>query len=178
MSEPAVKNLTLRRIEASDWPTVHTWASLPESCRYQPWGPNSEDETRDFVAAAAIAWGIRPQTRYVYLTLADEQPIGLGEISVRSAEHRHGEIGYGLHPSVWRRGYGTALARALVDIGFGELGFHRIMATCDPRNLGSAGVLVKSGFVYEGRMREALLLRNGWRDSSLYSVLENEWAPR
>jgi [ribosomal protein S5]-alanine N-acetyltransferase len=28
---------------------------------------------------------------------------------------------------------------------------------------------------YEGRMRETTLIRDGWRDSDLYSVLEGEW---
>jgi RimJ/RimL family protein N-acetyltransferase len=178
MSESAAKQVTLRRIEASDWAVVHTWASLPESSRFQPWGPNTQDETRAFVAGAAAAWDVRPQTRYVYLALADGQVIGMGEVNVRNAEHRHGEISYSLHPSVWRQGYGTALARALLGVGFGELGFHRMMATCDPRNLGSAGVLTNAGFVYEGRMRETLLLEDGWRDSSFYSILESEWAQR
>lgn len=178
MSKSAAKHVTLRRIEASDWPVVHTWASRVEACRFQPWGPNTEDETRAFVAAAAAAWDVRPQTRYSYLALADGQTIGAGEVDVRNAAHRHGEISYVLHPSFWRQGYGTALARALLNVGFDELGFHRMMATCDPRNLGSAGVLVNAGLVYEGRMRETLLLDSGWRDSSFYSVLESEWRPR
>lgn len=28
---------------------------------------------------------------------------------------------------------------------------------------------------YEGRMRETTLIRDGWRDSDLYSVLVHEW---
>ncbi|WP_034272189.1 GNAT family N-acetyltransferase [Actinospica robiniae] len=178
MSESAAKHVTLRPIEAADWPAVHEWASLPETCRFQPWGPNTEDETRAFVAAAAATGDARPQTRYSYLALTDGRVIGAGEVKVRNAEHRHGEISYILHPSVWRQGYGTALARALLGVGFDELGFHRMMATCDPRNLGSAGVLTNAGLVYEGRMREALLLDSGWRDSSFYSILESEWTAR
>jgi RimJ/RimL family protein N-acetyltransferase len=27
----------------------------------------------------------------------------------------------------------------------------------------------------EGRLRENLLLKEGWRDSLLYSILEHEW---
>ena len=27
----------------------------------------------------------------------------------------------------------------------------------------------------EGRMREDLLVKDGWRDSLLYSILEHEW---
>ncbi|MFB5662575.1 hypothetical protein ACE4RR_12290 [Alteribacillus sp. HJP-4] len=30
----------------------------------------------------------------------------------------------------------------------------------------------------EGRIREDLLMKNGWRDSLLYSVLEQEWSSK
>ena len=42
--------------------------------------------------------------------------------------------------------------------------------------MASARVLAKVGMRYEGRMRETRLIRDGWRDSSLYSILEQEWA--
>lgn len=173
-----VKKVGLRRIESADWVAVHGWASMAESCVYQPWGPNTEAETQEFVARAVAAWDARPQVRYVYLALADGRTVGSGEVLVRNAEHRHGEIAYGVHPSLWGQGYGTALARALAAVGFQQLGFHRITATCDPRNVGSARVLEHAGFRYEGRMRETLLLRDGWRDSSVYSLLETSPAPR
>jgi RimJ/RimL family protein N-acetyltransferase len=50
------------------------------------------------------------------------------------------------------------------------------MATCDPRNVASARVLEKVGMTYEGRMRHTLLLRDGWRDSDVYSILETDAA--
>jgi RimJ/RimL family protein N-acetyltransferase len=172
------ETLTLRRLEAADWAAVHSWSSLPEYCRFQPWGPNSEKETRAFVAQAVAAWSRSPQTRYVYLVSAEGRPIGTGEIVVRHPSFRTGEIGYGVHPDVWGRGFGTDLGRELLRIGFAELGFHRIQATCDPRNLGSAGVLKKLDMTYEGRLRHSKLIRDGWRDSEMFSILEEEWRER
>ena len=169
------ETLTLRRLEAADWQAVHTWGSLPEFCRFQPWGPNSEEETRVFVTDAVAAWSQTPQTRYVYLASAEDRPIGSGEVHVHNARFRQGEIAYGLHPDAWGRGFGTALGSELLRIGFEELGFHRIRATCDPRNLGSAGVLKKLGMTYEGRQRHTMLIRDGWRDSEMFSILEEEW---
>jgi RimJ/RimL family protein N-acetyltransferase len=52
---------------------------------------------------------------------------------------------------------------------------HRIFATCDPRNTASAHVLQKVGMRLEGRLRDTMLIRDGWRDSLVYSVLEHEW---
>ncbi|MFF4050393.1 GNAT family N-acetyltransferase [Streptomyces chartreusis] len=55
------------------------------------------------------------------------------------------------------------------------MGLHRIFATCDPRNLGSARVLTKLGMTYEGRLRHTAWIRDGWRDSLTFSILEEEW---
>ncbi|MGE7623855.1 GNAT family N-acetyltransferase [Viridibacillus sp. NPDC096237] len=63
----------------------------------------------------------------------------------------------------------------LIEFGFGTLNLHRIFATCDPRNVGSSKVLKKIGMTKEGRIREDLLLKDGWRDSLLYSIIEHEW---
>jgi RimJ/RimL family protein N-acetyltransferase len=53
---------------------------------------------------------------------------------------------------------------------------HRVFATCDPRNVASAAVLRNLGLEHDGRLRHTLLLRDGWRDSDVYSILEPEWA--
>jgi RimJ/RimL family protein N-acetyltransferase len=76
------------------------------------------------------------------------------------------------------RGLGAALGSELLRIGFAEPGFHRIRGTCDPRNLGSAGVLRKLDMPYEGRLRHSMLIRDGWRDSERFSILEEEWRSR
>jgi RimJ/RimL family protein N-acetyltransferase len=99
--------------------------------------------------------------------------VGMATLSV--APHRQGEISYGVHPDVWGRGVATAAARELLRIGFADRRLHRIVATCDPRNVASARVIVKLGMTYEGRLRENLLIRDGWRDSDVYSLIEDEW---
>jgi RimJ/RimL family protein N-acetyltransferase len=168
-------SVILRPLEAADWAAVHSWACRPEYCRFQSWGPKTEAQSRAFVAEAVAAWSQVPQTAYIYLASAEGKPIGAGELNVHNARFRRGSIGYGLHPDAWGRGYGTAIGRELLRIGFEELSLHRIEATCDPRNLASAGVLRKIGMTYEGRQRHTMLIRDGWRDSEMFSLLEDEW---
>lgn len=101
--------------------------------------------------------------------------IGMIELNIRSHTDRSGEIGYIVHPDVWGQGVATAAARRMLKVGFEELQLHRIYATCDPRNSGSSKVLTKIGMTYEGRLRDALLIKDGWRDSLMFSMLEHEW---
>jgi RimJ/RimL family protein N-acetyltransferase len=168
--------LTLRPPTAGDWVAVHSWGSRPEFSRYQPWEPNTEEQSRAFVRAALEDWSRTPRDRWVYLACQEGQPVGVGELKLRSRSHRRGEIAYGVHPDLWGRGLATAIGRELLAVGFGQLGLHRIYGTCDPRNLGSARVLRKLGITYEGRLRHTLLLRDGWRDSDMFSILDEEWA--
>lgn len=101
--------------------------------------------------------------------------IGVGECTIESFTNRIKEIGYVVHPDFWGKGIATAVSGRLIAFGFEELELHRIYATCDPRNRGSSRVLEKTGMKREGRMRENLLMKQGWRDSLLYSILEQEW---
>ncbi|MGI5347975.1 GNAT family N-acetyltransferase [Streptomyces sp. CA-250714] len=172
MARPSV---TLSRIELADWRAVHSWASLAQVCRFQAWGPNTEEQTRDFVAAAVDAWAYSPQERFAYTARVEGAVVGMGELHVRSRGHRQGEISYAVHPRVWGQGVGTAIGQELLARGFEDLRLHRIHATCDPRNLGSARVLGKLGMTWEGRHRHTALIRDGWRDSEVFSVLEDEW---
>jgi RimJ/RimL family protein N-acetyltransferase len=103
--------------------------------------------------------------------------VGMGEVHIRSGAQRQGEISYVVHPRVWGQGIGTQIGRQLLTFGFGQLGLHRIYGTCDPRNLGSACVLAKLGMTREGRLRHTQLIRDGWRDSLVFGIVEDEWHP-
>jgi hypothetical protein len=51
------QRVVLRELRPTDWHGIHSYASLPEACRYQAWGPNTEEQSRAFcdrqIAAAA-----------------------------------------------------------------------------------------------------------------------------
>jgi RimJ/RimL family protein N-acetyltransferase len=124
-----------------------------------------------------VPWGKR--TRFFWLAEHDSHGvIGAGELRVRSRPHRQGEISYIVHPDHWGHGYATRIANRLLELAFREHTLHRVFATCDSRNVASAAVLRKIGMTYEGRMRHALLLRDGWRDSEIFSILDSEWTHR
>lgn len=177
-SNGTVPEIALRPIDRADWPAVHEWASTIEACRYQEWGPNTAAETKAFVAQAVSNWNQQQQDRYVWVAEQQRAVIGLGELTVRSQRWRQGEVGYAVHVSHWGRGLGTAIAQSLLTIAFGSMDLHRVMATCDPRNLASAAVLHKVGMTFEGRLRHTMMIRDGWRDSSVFSILADEWQAR
>jgi ribosomal-protein-alanine N-acetyltransferase len=168
-------SISLRPLRTADWAAVHGWASLEESSRYQPWGPNSEQESQDFVGAAVRAWHQHPQDRYVWAVQDGDTVVGLGELHVRNRRWRQGEIAYAVHPHRWGEGIATRAGREVLGFAFHDLALHRIEGRCDPRNVASAAVLEKLGMTREGQLRQAVELADGWRDSLVYSILAHEW---
>lgn len=173
--------LRLRPVRLEDWPVIHEWSRLPDIARHQPWGPNRALQTRDFVLAAIDAANDSPRTRHVLSAVIANRVVGLTEVTV-TAFHRGrpdvAEMGYAVQPAVRRQGVGTRIAALALDHAFGDVGVHRVQATCDPLNTGSVRILESLGFVREGMKREDVRLADRWRDSLVYGLLEDEWPPR
>ncbi len=169
--------ILLRDINKNDWSDVHQYASQAIVCKYQPWGPNTIKESQTFVNEAVIDLKKSPRTRFVFAIIVKqtEKLIGVIELNIRDEINRKSEVGYIIHPDYWGQGFATEAAKLIVNYSFTQLNMHRIYATCDPRNIESSKVLEKIGMTLEGRMRQDLLLKDGWRDSLLYSILEHEW---
>ena len=171
------ERVILQEIEKKDWRDIHKYASQPIVCQYQPWGPNTEKESKDFVEQILGDGKTNPRSRFVFAVIQkiDGRMIGSGELNLRDLSNQVGEIAYITNPDHWGKGFATEVAKILIEFGFNEFNLHRIYATCDPRNVGSIRVLEKIGMIKEGRIREDLLIKDGWRDSLLYSILEQEW---
>ncbi|MFC3212349.1 GNAT family N-acetyltransferase [Planomicrobium okeanokoites] len=178
MEKLETDRLYLREFKKEDWSAVHKYASLEHVSRNQPWGPNTIEETKAFVEEALKDTKNAPRTRYLFAIVLKEhnELIGAVEITIRSVANKSGEIGYIVNPDHWGKGIATEAASMMIGFGFKELELHRIYATCAPGNEGSRKVLEKLGMRFEGRMRDHILLKDGWRDSDLFSILAGEKA--
>ena len=173
MRELKTERLRLRAFRPEDWPDVHAYASDSEVVRFMHWGPNTVEQSRHHANRASATAAVSPRLTFPYAVerFADGRVIGSVELSLTSLDHRRAEMGYVLARDAWHQGYATEAARAVVDYGFGPLGLHRIAATCDPDNLGSARVLAKIGMTYEGRLRDYFLIRGEWRDRLTFAAI-------
>lgn len=172
------ERLVLREFRPEDFPAVQQYGSDPHVVEFLPWGPNTEDETREFITRQVAAQEQVPRLSYglAVALKADDHVIGGCGLCLSAGSDRHGWIRYCLARRFWGCGYATEAARALVAFGFGEFRLHRIFATCDVRNVASAHVLEKLGMTREGHLREDKFIRGHWRDSYVYAILEHEWA--
>jgi [ribosomal protein S5]-alanine N-acetyltransferase len=86
------------------------------------------------------------------------------------------EVGCILLPEYWKSGYASEILRALLAFGFETLSLHRVYGKCDELNLASAHVMEKCGLAYEGTLREHVWLRDHWRSTRYYRMLEGEYS--
>ncbi|MED1864882.1 GNAT family protein [Fictibacillus nanhaiensis] len=169
--------ILFREIVAEDWRSIHQYASQEIVSQYQPWGPNLENDSIAYVNEVMNDAKKNPRIRYAFAIVENHSKklIGAGELQITSLTNRVGEIGYVIHPDYWGKGFATETGQLLLKFGFEDVQLHRIFATCDPRNKASEKVLMKLDMKLEGKMRENILLKDGWRDSLLFSMLEHEW---
>ncbi len=170
------KRLLLRDIENTDWQQISEYSGDPDVYRYMLFGPHTIEETKHFVKRAIIHQSDEPRLDYILaiIELKTGKLIGNCWIHITSVTHREGRVGYSLNKAYWGNGYGTEVAKALVEFGFSTQRLHRIYATCDPENIGSTRILEKIGMKYEGHLREHKWTKDRWRDSLLYAILEKE----
>lgn len=171
------QRLILRDFVESDWPMVHKYTSDREVVHYLTFGPNSEEDTKNFLQREISLQGEEPRQHFALaVTLkAQKQLIGACRISTIDTDKKAGSIGYCFTKQFWVQGYATEAALAVITFGFQKLGLHRIFANCHPANIASARVLQKIGMQQEGYLREHHWIKGEWQDSLLYAILEHEW---
>lgn len=171
------ERLILREFNREDFLSIHSYASDPEVSKYLPWGPNNEEDTQAFLNEIIRYQLDNPRYDYeiAVVTKENNKLIGACSIHISSPRNREGWIGYCYNREYWRKGYASEAANEIIRFGFEDLNLHRIFATCDPNNIGSAKVLEKIGMKREGRLRQHKWRKREWRDSSLYSILEQEY---
>ena len=176
----ATPRLLLRDFHPGDARAVQLYAADPAVVRYMLWGPNSDAETRAFLARAVQRAHQDPRLHWELAIVSAEDGDLFGGVAVRVDDpaHASGSMGYVIRRDRWGRGYATEAAAAAIDLGFETLRLHRIEARCVPENAASERVLVKLGMTLEGRLRQNYRIRGAWYDSLVYAILRPEWEAR
>ena len=89
--------------------------------------------------------------------------------------YRSASLGYCYDDAAWGHGYATEAARLLLRWAFETLDLNRVQTEVDTRNMASARVLEKLGFVREGTLREDCVVGGEVSDSWVYGLIRREW---
>jgi ribosomal-protein-alanine N-acetyltransferase len=167
--------IRLREFDGGDVDALHRVYGDVEATRYLSFEPRSRHDVELLVKRIVADSHADPRTEYALAVEELESGDVIGMARLALGEWQSGQVGFALRPDRWRLGLGTEAVQALLDLGFGELGLHRIWGARSPVNQASARLMTRIGMVEEGRVRHHVFVRGGWRDSVVHSVLESEW---
>ena len=151
----------------------HYWRHVP----IEPPSPES-------VAASVSTW-VRWQEqdpRAVFMLTAvdarSQEAVGEAGLYIRDFGSRQGEIGWSVVESVAGQGLASEIGQALLRLGFGTLGLHRVFAQCRVENAASRRIMAKLGMREEGLWRENVWARGEWWSTAQCAILASEWNAR
>ncbi|MFD0507975.1 GNAT family N-acetyltransferase [Streptomyces chiangmaiensis] len=170
--------LRLRAFEDADANNLFALHSSAHILRYwdsPPWTERSRAEK--FITACRRMEQEGTGGRLAVDRVSDGAFIGWCTLNRWNPEYRSASLGYCYDDAAWGHGYATEAARALLRWAFDTLDLNRVQAEADTRNVASARVLEKLGFVREGTLREDCVVNGDVSDSWVYGLLRREWQP-
>ncbi len=145
MNEIITKRLKLRSYKVDDVDFVHEYASNKEIVKYMLFGPNTHEETENFVSKIINQYyKEEPVTHLEYAIELDGLMIGGVSIHI-DYDLKQGEMGWILNPKFQKQGIVSEAAEALKQYAVSKFQLSRIIAKCDSINEASQGVMKKIG---------------------------------
>jgi RimJ/RimL family protein N-acetyltransferase len=179
------ERLTLRLMRPGDVDDIYAYQSREDVCRYLLFEPRTRDEVETRTARNAAATLLAEDGDYLQLALelpatetAPARVIGDSYFTIASLEHSRGEIGWTMHPDFVGMGYASEAASAVLDLAFGVIGLHRVVAELDPRNDASIGLCTRLGMREEAHFLRDMWFKGDWADTGIYALLRDEWRQR
>jgi ribosomal-protein-alanine N-acetyltransferase len=166
----------LRPPRATDY---RAWTQLRTQSRafLTPWEPTWPETDLDRAAfrarLEAYARDLHTGEAWPFFILrkADDALVGAIRLfNVRRGVAESGVIGYWIGQPHARQGYMAEAVAAVIAFAFEDLRLHRLEAACMPENVGSARLLLKSGFREEGYAPAYLKINGDWRDHRLFGM--------
>ena len=135
--------LLLRPIQLEDFDAYAEFVRDPDAARFVG-GPQVRSAAwRSFMTLAG-AWHLQGVS--MFSVLLKDSGEWIGRVGPWFPEGWPGtEVGWGIVPQQWGKGFATEAARATMDWAFEELGWDEVIHTIDPENVASIAVARKLG---------------------------------
>ena len=159
--------------DANDLFALHSSAYVLRYWDAPPWGERARAER--FITACRQMAEEGTGARLAVDRVSDGTFIGWCSLNRWNPDYRSASLGYCFHDAAWGHGYATEAARVLLRWAFDTLDLNRVQAETDTRNVASARVLEKLGFVREGTLREDCVVNGEVSDSWVYGLIRREW---
>ncbi len=171
----SLKTCNLRRVDVRDASALYHYYSNINVYRYLDWyGPSSSENAVEIIRHWNNGYRDGWIIRFGIATKETNELIGT--IFLNGFEGKRAQIGYELSQDHWRKGIMAEAVNAIIDFGFTALNRTRIQATVCHGNTASEQLLIKTGFQYEGILRqyEEHSVTKEVKDMKLYSTIRKQ----
>jgi len=177
-TEIETDRLKIRLIKESDVPAlfaINGDDAVTRFLPYETWKNSADGATWFERTSARLSAGEADQ--FVIVLRETGHIIGTCLLFRFDRASARAELGYVLARRYWGAGYMLEALQALIGFAFAQMGLRRLEAEIDPRNVASARLLRRLGFVREGVLRQRSSTKGEITDSGLYGLLSAEWPP-
>lgn len=148
---PAVDtpSLVLREIEPHDWKAFSHFMTQGAYQRHIAIRLRNEADVKNFVTRQVARQG--DERRHIFHLAAEDKKRGtaVGDGFIILGRGGLAEVGWGVAPDLWGRGFGTEIGRALLGLAFERVGAVRVWAKVMAANAASLRLARRIGLTYE-----------------------------
>jgi RimJ/RimL family protein N-acetyltransferase len=164
------KRLLIRPTNMSDLDAIYEMLSDPVTMKYFVEGTYSKSKVKEIINRNM------KETHHFTVLLKSSNRV-VGKISYNPwFAPRTMEIGWIFFQTATNKGYCTEAAKSILKYAFEVKKIHRLVATCDPRNIASVRVCEKLKMKKEGFFKECIYVsKDEWWDEYFYSLLEKDY---
>lgn len=132
--------------------------------------PYTEEDAKDFINAMLSA---DKNSVFPFAIASGRKAIGsIGVFRKENIHFRTAELGYFIAEPFWGKGFGTSAVRQICRYIFENTDIIRIFAEPFAYNAASCRILEKSGFSYEGTLRNNAFKNGRILDMKLYALIK------
>ena len=172
----ATERLLLRPHRLEDLDDLVRFHSDPEVVRHVPWPVRDRAATEETLRVKLGQTVLEEHGQWLVLAveLRDTGRV-VGEVLLKWASDRQGELGFAFAQDVHGQGYAAEAAAAILRLAFDDLGFHRVTAVVVEGNDPSVRLLGRLGFRQEARHVDEVFFKGAWVTQLVFALLEDEW---
>lgn len=171
--------LTLRPVQEQDIESIRVWRNGQMGNLRQTEAIHVDQQKKYFEEVVFPTYGLEQPPQLLLAILSENNLIGYGGLVHINWINRTGEMSFLLDTSV---GDGSSTHRELLgrfvrlirNVAFDQLELHRLWTETYCFRTSHIEALEQSGFMLEGRLRQATKLSSNYVDSLIHSILETD----
>ncbi|GAB3833192.1 GNAT family N-acetyltransferase [Kribbella italica] len=172
------ERLDLRPHRREDLDDLLAFHSDPDVVRYTPWPVRDREQTKATLETKLGQGEVTEPGQWLVLAVVlRETGTVIGEVLLKWASDtdRQGELGYALNAAYHGRGLAAEAAGAMLELGFEDLGLHRIVAVIVDGNDASVQLATRLGMRQEAHFVHAAFFKGEWIDDLVFALREDDW---